>query len=251
MILLMVTLTTISCNRIDAGYEGTRVKMYGTDKGVDEITLTTGWTWYNPLSTKIFEFPLYVKNVDYPAFDVNSRDGSVFTVDPTLAIRVKVGSSPQIIQKYRTGLDEIIQSPMFNYVRDAFRIEMNKFNADELISNREAFEQKIQEAINVRLEEDGFILEQLTSGMRYPQSMVNAIDAKNKAVQVAMQAENELRVAEARAKIKLVEAETEARANELRSRTLTPLMVQQMFIEKWDGKTPLYANSPQFFRQLQ
>lgn len=49
--------------------------------------------------------------------------------------------------------------------------------------------------------------------------------------------ENELRVAE-------------AQANELKQRSLTPLLIQQQFIEKWDGKTPLYGSSPTFFKNV-
>ena len=62
--------------------------------------------------------------------------------------------------------------------------------------------------------------------------------------------ENELRVAEAQAKKMLVQAEAEKQANELKQRSLTPLLIQQQFIEKWDGKTPLYGSSPTFFKNV-
>lgn len=35
-----------SCTRIDAGHEGIRVNLYGTNKGVDDVQLVTGWVWY-------------------------------------------------------------------------------------------------------------------------------------------------------------------------------------------------------------
>jgi hypothetical protein len=53
------------------------------------------------------------------------------------------------------------------------------------------------------------------------------------------------------ARKKIIEAEAEAKANQLRQATLTPLLVQQQFIEKWDGRTPLYGNSPIFFKNTQ
>ena len=62
--------------------------------------------------------------------------------------------------------------------------------------------------------------------------------------------ENELRVAEAQAKKMLVQAEAEKQANELKQRSLTPLLIQQQFIEKWDGKTPLYGSSPTFSKNV-
>lgn len=64
--LAMLTLFAMtSCERIDAGYEGVLVKQYGTDKGVQDITLVTGTVWYNPLTEDVREVPLYVKTVDY------------------------------------------------------------------------------------------------------------------------------------------------------------------------------------------
>ena len=66
----------------------------------------------------------------------------------------------------------------------------------------------------------------------------------------AQRVESELRIAEAEAKKLIVEAEAQAKANELKQRTLTPLLVQQQWIEKWDGKSTQYGNTPQFFKQL-
>ena len=93
-------------------------------------------------------------------------------------------------------------------------------------------------------------MEQLTSGIQYPESITQAINAKNAAIQKAQQAENEMKVVEADARKMIVQAEAEAKANQLRQQTLSPLLIQQQFIEKWDGSTPLYGNSPVIFKEL-
>ncbi|GAB2774390.1 prohibitin family protein [Rhabdobacter roseus] len=239
-----------SCTRIDAGHEGVLVKLYGTDKGVQDVSLVTGRVWYNPFTEEVFEFPTFVQTVDYPNFTVNAKDGSVFTVDPTISFRVIAGESPRIFAKYRKDIGQITQTTLFNYTRDAFRIQFNQYSTDSIISNRQSFEDKVQKALGESLQREGFQLEQMTSGLQYPEVIVQAVNLKNQAVQQAMQVENELKVAEAQARKKIVEAEAEARANELRQRTLTPLLIQQQFIEKWDGKTPLYGNSPIFFKNV-
>jgi regulator of protease activity HflC (stomatin/prohibitin superfamily) len=239
-----------STTRINAGHEGILVKQYGTDKGVQDVVLVTGRVWLNPFTEDVFEFPIFVQTADYDAFTVNAKDGSVFTVDPTISYYIISGSSPHIFKKYRKPIQEITETTLLNYVKDAFRIQMNKYSTDELISNRQQFETEVQQTLDNTLGKDGFKLEQLTSGLQYPEAIVMAIDAKNKAVQQAMQVENELKVAEAQAKKKIVEAEADAKANELRQKTLTPLLIQQQFIEKWDGRTPLYGNSPVMFKQI-
>lgn len=66
-----------SCTRIDAGHEGVRVKQYGTDKGVQDVSLVTGRVWYNPFTEDVYEFPVFVQTADYEPFTVNAKDGSV------------------------------------------------------------------------------------------------------------------------------------------------------------------------------
>lgn len=246
---LLVSLS--SCTRIDAGYDGILIKQYGTGRGVQEVSLVTGRVFYNPFSEDVEQFPTFVQTVDYPPFTVNTKDGSEFTVDPTVSLRVVQGNSPQIFVKYRKPLDEILKTTMFNYVQDAFRIQFNKYTTDEITGKREEFEDRVQKYLTQQLDTEGFHLEQLTSGITYPKTIVDAINAKNQAVQKAMEAENQLKVAEAKAKIKLVEAEAEAKANQLKQQTLTPLLIQKEFIEKWDGRTPLYGNAPVMFKTVQ
>jgi regulator of protease activity HflC (stomatin/prohibitin superfamily) len=241
----------VSCNeRIDAGYEGILVKLYGTDKGVQDVSLVTGRVWYNPLTENVYEFPTFVQTINYDPFTVNARDGSVFTVDPTLSFKVKDGHSPVIFKKYRKDIREITETTLFNYIKDAFRIEFNKYTTDSIISNREKFEFAIQKNMGTLLDKEGFQLEQMTSGIQYPESITQAINAKNAAVQQAMRVENELKIAQAEARKLIVMAESEAKANELRKMSLNQLLIQQQFIEKWDGKTPIYGNAPAFFKPV-
>ena len=58
-------------------------------------------------------------------------------------------------------------------------------------------------------------------------------------VQEAQRVENEIKKTEAEAKKILIAAEAEKKANELRTQALTPAILQQMWIEKWNGKLPV------------
>lgn len=251
LLFIALTVCAASCTeRIDAGYEGILVKLYGSDKGVQDVSLVTGRVWYNPFIESVYEFPTYVQTIDYGAFTVNARDGSVFTVDPTLSFKVKDGNSPMIFKKYRKDIREITETTLYNYIKDAFRIEFNKYTTDSIISNREKFENSIQLNMGNLLNKEGFQLEQMTSGIKYPETITQAINEKNAAVQQAMRVENELKIAEAQARKLIVQAEAEAKANELRKSSLNPLLIQQQFIEKWDGKTAIYGNAPAFFKNV-
>jgi regulator of protease activity HflC (stomatin/prohibitin superfamily) len=257
-----------SCERIDAGHVGVKVNLYGSGKGVDDVTECTGIVFYNPLSTKIYEFPTYIQHKEYKktedvdnSFIVNSKDGSEFQVSPIMNYSVKREKVPAIFAKYRRSLPEIEEGFLKTAVYDAFRLATNKYTADELISNRAVFEVEVRRLLEGQLLQEGFIINQFTSNLIYPETFKRSIEAKNNAVQSALRAENEVKTAEAQAKIKvatangnasamLTAAKAEAEANRMKQVTLTPLLLQLEWINKWDGKLPVYGTTPQLYKGM-
>lgn len=108
--LILSALCLTSCSeRIDAGSEGILVNLYGSDKGVDDVSLVTGRVWYNPFTEEVYEYPTFVQTIDYPAFTINAKDGSEFTVDPTVSLKMVDGNAPRVFKKYRKGLNDILK----------------------------------------------------------------------------------------------------------------------------------------------
>jgi regulator of protease activity HflC (stomatin/prohibitin superfamily) len=256
-VLVLMIFSFTGCERIDAGHVGVKVNLYGDGKGVDDVTEVTGWVLYNPISTKIVEFPTYVQHKEYKkteegvdeSFVVNSKDGSEFHCSPMVNYAVKREKVPYIFGKYRVELDRIEEGFLKTSIFDAFRVVANSYTADALISNRQEFEIKVRQVLEKELAPEGFILQQFTSNLVYPETFKKAIEAKNNAVQSALMAENQVKTAEAQARIKIATAEgnaqalltnarAEAESNKLRQQTLTPLLLQQMWIEKWRGDVP-------------
>ena len=245
-----------SCERIDAGHVGVKVNLYGTGKGVDGITECTGWVFYNPISTRIYEFPTYIQHKEYKkteevdnSFIINSKDGSEFSVSPLINYSVQREKVPYIFAKYRRELPEIEDGFLKTTIYDAFRMTANSYTADELIGNRQIFETKVRAVLDATLIKEGFVISQMTSNLIYPETFKKSIEAKNNAVQAALQAENQVKTAEAQAKIKiatangnaqamLTAAKAEAEANSLKQKTITPMLLQLEWINKWNGKLP-------------
>ena len=262
MVMISMMFTSCGYERIDAGYEGIKVNLYGDDKGVDDITLVTGAVWYNPITTAVYEYPTFVQTVDYAPFSINAKDGSSFTVDPTISLKIVDGKSAEVFKKYRKeDITEVINTTLYNYVRNAFRIQLNNYTTDELVSKREEFERAIEERLSKELLAENFKLEQMTSGLQYPQTLVNAIDAKNAAVQEAQKAQNEVLKIKAEAEKKIAAANGEAKALKIKgdaeaeynrkiAASLSPLIVQQMMLDKWDGKLPVYGTMPTLFKDI-
>jgi regulator of protease activity HflC (stomatin/prohibitin superfamily) len=255
----------MSCERIDAGHVGVKVNQYGDNKGVDDVVAVTGMVFYNPLTTKVYEFPTFIQHKEYTgdnSFIVNSKDGSEFAVSPIMNYSVQREKVPSIFAKYRRPLGDIEEGFLKTAVYDAFRLATNKYTADELISNRAVFEVEVRRLLDGQLLKEGFIINQFTSNLVYPETFKKSIEAKNNAVQAALRAENEVKTAEAQAKIKVATAEgnaqamltsakAEAESNRMKQQTLTPLLLQLEYINKWDGKLPVYGQVPQMFKNIQ
>jgi regulator of protease activity HflC (stomatin/prohibitin superfamily) len=253
-----------SCERIDAGHVGVKVNQYGDNKGVDDVVAVTGMVFYNPMTTRIYEFPTFIQHKEYKgdnSFVVNSKDGSEFSVSPIMNYSVQREKVPAIFSKYRRPLEDIEEGFLKTAVYDAFRLATNKYTADELISNRAVFEVEVRRLLDNQLLKEGFVINQFTSNLIYPETFKKSIEAKNNAVQAALRAENEVKTAEAQAKIKVATAEgnaqamltsakAEAESNRMKQVTLTPLLLQLEYINKWDGKLPVYGEVPQMFKNI-
>lgn len=249
---IAMTFLLNSCERIDAGHVGVRVNLYGTGKGVGDITECTGWVFYNPISTKIYEFPTFIQHKEYTedqSFVINSKDGSEFHVSPIINYAVQREKVPAIFSKYRRTLESIEEGFLKTTLYDAFRMTANAYTAEELISNRQIFETKVKAKLDADLLKEGFSISQLTSNLGYPETFKKAIEAKNNAVQSALTAENQVKTAEANAKIQVAKAEgnaqamlatskAEAESYRLKQSAITPMLLQQMWIEKWNGTLP-------------
>jgi regulator of protease activity HflC (stomatin/prohibitin superfamily) len=262
--LVLLVFLMASCERIDAGHVGVKVNQYGDNKGVDDVVAVTGVVLYNPITTRIYEFPTFIQHKEYKgenSFIVNSKDGSEFNVSPIMNYSVQRDKVPAIFSKYRRPLEDIEEGFLKTAVYDAFRLATNKYTADELISNRAIFEIEVRRLLDGQLLKEGFTINQFTSNLIYPETFKRSIEAKNNAVQAALRAENEVKTAEAQAKIKVATAEgnaqamltsakAEAESNRMKQQTLTPLLLQLEYINKWDGKLPVYGTVPQMFKNI-
>ena len=134
-------------------------------------------------------------------------------------------------------------------IYEAYRTCANRYTSDSLMANRANFEADVRTRLEKSLMSEGFYVEEFTSAITPPKSLSEMIDSKNRAVQSALKAENEVKEAQANAKIAIakaqgaaearrIAADAEAYANAKIAASITPTLVQKMWVEKWDGATP-------------
>lgn len=247
--LIFLNIQPFSYERIDAGHAGIKINLIGTDKGVSDVTSVTGIVFYNSWTTKIEEFPTFTQTADYEPFVVTTKDAAEFKVDPKVNYHVEAVNAPKIYRQYRRPLTEIQQGFMKNTIYDAYRIVANSYSSDSVMSHREGFEDKVQTVLTEKLGKGGFSFEQLTSALSPPPSLRHMIDQKNASIQARLKAENQalqaraeaevlIATAEGEAKATLIKAKAEAEANRLKQSALTPMLIQQQWIDKWSGDVP-------------
>ena len=255
IVLVIVPSALVRCTRVDSSEVGVKFnKLSLTDQGTLDATAVTGYVFFCPITTDVFKYETYVQRVDYSPFTVTTRDAAIFTMDPTMAYFLNRSKAVDVFFKYRRPLRDIEDGYMRTVIYDAYRITANGYTSDELMANRAKFEAEVRQMLDSTLTMEGFTVTEFTSQITPPESLRQMIEAKNAAVQAALKAENEVKEAEANAKIAVAKAEGEARAMKIKAdaeayynrtiaASLSPLIVQEDWIEKWDGKLPQVQGS--------
>lgn len=274
IIAILSVVLTNSFKRIEAGYTGIRVNLYGSERGINDITEVTGMVWFNPITTEIHAVPTFVQNAVYTReegknsrgneeFRVTTRDGLVVAFDVSINYYTPSENVVKIYKKYRKPFEELSKTVIHNYLREAFNTTASNYTAAELYEKRTEFQKESEHKIKSLLEKDGFVIDQvvLLNELRLPRSVVDNIELKVSASQMALRKQEELAqsIADAQKKIEeargvaealRIQADAERYAFDQRQKALTPLLIQQQMIEKWDGKLPVYGEVPRLFHNI-
>jgi regulator of protease activity HflC (stomatin/prohibitin superfamily) len=239
------------CTVVDSGEVGIKFHKWSAseqDYGGVEGTCK-GWVFYNPITTSVFTYPTFTQRKQYETIKVNAKDASIFEMDPTIAYHINPAKACDIFVKYRVDVKSLEDGYIRTCIYEAYRTCANQYTSDSLMSNRANFERDVRSRLEKSMMAEGFLVEEFTSKITPPASLTSMIDAKNAAIQSALKAENQVKEAEANAKIDVAKAEGAARAmrikadaeayyNKTIAASLSPMIIQEDMIEKWDGKMP-------------
>jgi len=237
-----------SCHRVDQGNVGLLVELTGTDKGDAKVQEKSGWVAVTPGFEKLYEYPVFQQHKEYEEFAVLTKGGLQFDVKPVLNYQIDRDSVIALFKRYRLDLRNIEEGYMKTTITQVFRDVTNTFDPDSLINNRGLYEAALFKNVNEKLK-PYFVVSQITSNLAPPKSLIDVIQAKANAIQEAQKAENQVQVVKAQGEQqmaqarfdsaqKVIHAAADAKVNEFQQRTLTPLLVEKMRIEKWDGHYP-------------
>lgn len=263
-ILAMAIALLASCSRVAPNYYGVLMENYGKN-GKSDYSKQQGRVGTLSPGTELFQVPAWEQRAEFT--EVNKDDNEVkrmlklkasdnteFTASPLYSYKVienrvvdlvfqnsRLGSGDEFMKKLE---DNVLEPRIYDIIKE----ESRRYSTDTLMANGGSlqFEQRVQKLIQIAFEKAGLELLSFSSNMDFSQKVKAKIDSRNEVntnISVLDQ-----QISEQRKKNEL--AALKAEEGVILSRGITPALLQQQFIEKWDGKTPIYGSAPFFIKDI-
>lgn len=237
---------------IPTGYTGVR----STFGQIDEITVQNGFNWKLPFvqSVEVVNNKQQDIAFDSQVWSETSERTAIYYEAITVTYQINPEKSAWIYANVSNYKDALVSQ---NLVASAIKAS-SKSLSDTDATNRSIIEpmvlENIQRSLDEKYGENVVYVNKVTiSNADFEDSYNAAIAAKQQAQlnaeqqaienqraidKAAADAEVKRTNAEADAKAKLIAAEAEAQANDLLEKSLTEMILREMYIEKWNGQLP-------------
>mgnify|MGYP000874108367 CR=1 FL=1 len=239
-IALFTLVSIAACSRVEPNQAGVLMENYGRN-GKSDFTIAPG--------TELYQVPLWEQRGKFEeAVTLKASDNTDFAATPVYTFRVMKDRAVDVVfdNKQLGYGSEFIQSLQDNILEpkilDLMKEESRKYTTEELMAKGGslAFEQKVQEVVKSEFKNRGLELMTFSSQLTFSKSVTERIDKRNEVNQNIAVIDQQIEEQKKRLELARLEAET----NKLKSEGITEKLLQQQFIEKWDGKTPLYGTTP-------
>jgi regulator of protease activity HflC (stomatin/prohibitin superfamily) len=250
-----------SMERVESGNVGVRVNQLGSGAGVSPTPLNVGW-YFTPPGVSIYEYPVFTNTKAWKGderFTFQDRNGMTISADVSVAYRADPAKAPMLFQKYRSGIDTLLEGPVRQTLRQSVVAEASQLTVDQIYGNQKAAViERARQRANRYLNPFGLVIEQLfwDSNINLPESVQNQIAARVENEQRAIATQAQVATATANANIEkakaegyatsiLVRAKAEAEATRLKGEAAkaSPEYVELEAIKKWNGSVPQIVGS--------
>ena len=227
-------------------------------------TVPQGLAWKTPFVTTVQSYPIALRTYTMvkkaeegssngdDSLDLPTREGQHIRQDLSVTYNTSETKAANVFRAFKgADIGDVENTFIRRTIITAAQNVAGGMSLTELISTqRDKLQDEIQKVLTVELDKMGFTLDKVNLGASHlPQSVETAMQEKMKLQQEAQQAEYTLQKNQTLAKAKKAEAEgdaaairvkadAQAYANKQLQVTLTPLLIEQMKIQKWDGTLP-------------
>lgn len=166
------------------------VDQIGTNKGVPNIEMASGFIFYFPPTQDVFMYPTSVQHKVWSAtgdedstadehIDVTSSDGATFGLDVSVNLQLQRARAADLFVKYRVGMDDLVNTRVRTIVRKELLDNAVSFASDSLLQHRNMYEANVTKSLTMALEKEGFTLNNIAIlKMALPPSYKAAIERK-------------------------------------------------------------------------
>jgi len=246
--MILAAINPVTVERIDVGNVGLKINNTGDERGVSKTTYVTGWVFYNSWLSRIKEFPVTQQHIDYEETSIITKGGFQAIIKPSFNWSVNPANAADMYQNLRQDVDQIKEAWLKNAIIGAVNDVANLYSVDSIFNHRAEFEADIVKECNKRVSK-WFNVSQLRTNIVPPKEITEAINAKTAAVQEAQAAIQQKIVAEAQAQTQIAKAKGDsaqavisasgrAEAVKKEQQYLTPMYIEYIRAQRWDGKYP-------------
>jgi hypothetical protein len=246
--LLLGLMLLTSCERVAPNYYGVLMENYGKN-GKDDYSKQQGRVSTISAGTELFQVPAWEQRGIFTddqgeerTLSIKAADNTAFSSKPLYSYKVMPSKVVDVVfQNARLGSgndfmkalqDNVLEPRIYDIIKEASRA----YTTDSLMANGGSlkFEQYVQDIVKKEFEKSGLELISFSLNLDFSKKVKAKIDSRNEVntnISVLDQ-----QIAEQRKRNELEALKTEQ--NKIRSAGITPQLLQEKALNKWNGKLP-------------
>ncbi|TDO21901.1 hypothetical protein [Pedobacter duraquae] len=242
LLAIALTVSITSCERVAPNYIGVLMENYGK-AGKEDFSTTKGKVNTMTPGTELFQVPLFEQRAKFEApLSLKAADNTAFTSKPTYSYAVieqravdvvfqnkQLGSGDEFMKALE---DNILEAKIYDIMKE----ESRKFITDSLMANGGSlrFEERVQGLVSKEFEERGLKLTTFSSQLEFSDKVTKKIDNRNEVNTNVSVLDQQIIEQRKRNQLALLKAEE----NKILSSGITPELLSQQAIDKWNGQLP-------------
>lgn len=238
---VIITVLLASCATVPAGYKGVKVYLIGRKHGSEIKVLDVG-RYGLGLNQKLYLFPTFQqdytwdhdnfqkRNTPNDPFSFQSKEGINVSVNLGISFHIIPDSVKNVFLKWRKDIDYIANVYFDDLLHDAIIHVGSTMNIEQIYgSGKKDLLEKVDDIVEKQVRPYGIVVDRIfyVSDIKFPDVIVNAINQKMQATQIAQQRENELREVEAEANKKIAQAKGESESKLIKEKMENEINILQ------------------------
>jgi len=258
VLMVLVAVGMMSCERVAPNYAGVLMENFGK-AGKEDFSIVSGRVNIAAPGTELFQVPLFDQRGEFSEpVTLKAADNTEFKARPCYSYKVIKDRAIDIvfdnkhIDKAETdnGKDGFMQSLEDNILEpriyDLIKEESRKHKTDSLMADGGSlsFEKKLEEIVEKEFEKRGLRLLSFSAQLEFSEKVREKIDSRNEVNTNISVLDQQIEEQKKRNELEALKTEQML----IKSRGLTKEILYEQFIDKWDGKSPIYGAIPELIK---